>query len=132
MAALAAALGLRAPAGARTVLELVAFAIVPTIVSGACFYQALRFLAPTHVAMIATLEPVLTVLWAVLLLGDRLQPVQALGGALVLAGVLWAQRSAGDVALGARRRIGRSRLPNAAPEAGRPPDALFTSDERGV
>ena len=61
-------------------VELIGFAIVPTIVSGACFYQALRFLAPTRVAMIATLEPVLTIVWAVLLLGEELHPTQVAGG----------------------------------------------------
>ena len=72
MAVLAVAVGLQLPSDGRVVVELIAFAIVPTIVSGACFYQALRFLAPTRVAMIATLEPVLTIVWAVLLLGEEL------------------------------------------------------------
>ena len=87
----------------------VGFAIVPTIVSGACFYQALRYLAPTRVATIATLEPVLTIVWAVLLLGEELRPIQVAGGMLVLVGVIWAQRSAGQVVAVARRRSTRKR-----------------------
>jgi drug/metabolite transporter (DMT)-like permease len=101
---------LQLPSDGRVVVELVGFAIVPTIVSGACFYQALRFLAPTRVATIATLEPVLTILWAVLLLGEELRAIQVAGGALVLVGVVWAQRSAGQVVVAvARRRSTRKR-----------------------
>ncbi len=109
MAVLSVAIGLQLPSDGRVVLELVGFAIVPTIVSGACFYQALRFLAPTCVATIATLEPVLTILWAVLLLGEVLRPIQVAGGVLVLVGVIWAQRSAGQVVAVARRRSTRKR-----------------------
>ncbi len=109
MAVLAIAIGLQLPSDGRVVVELIGFAIVPTIVSGACFYQALRFLAPTCVAMIATLEPVLTIMWAVLLLDEELQPVQVVGGVLVLVGVIWAQRSAGQVVAVARRRSTRKR-----------------------
>jgi drug/metabolite transporter (DMT)-like permease len=110
MAVLSIAIGLQLPSDGRVVAELIGFAIVPTIVSGACFYQALRFLAPTRVAMMATLEPVLTIVWAVLLLGDRLRAVQVVGGVLVLIGVVWAQRSAGQVvAAAARRRSTRRR-----------------------
>jgi drug/metabolite transporter (DMT)-like permease len=111
MALLSVAIGLQLPSDGRVVVELVGFAIVPTIVSGACFYQALRFLAPTRVATIATLEPVLTILWAVLLLGERLRAIQVAGGVLVLLGVVWAQRSAGQVvvAVARRRRSTRKR-----------------------
>jgi drug/metabolite transporter (DMT)-like permease len=110
MAALSVAIGLQLPSDGRVVFELVSFAIVPTIVSGACFYQALRFLAPTRVATIATLEPVLTIVWAVLLLGEELRAIQVAGGVLVLVGVIWAQRSAGQVVVAvARRRRTRKR-----------------------
>lgn len=109
MAVLGVAIGVRLPSDGRVVLELIGFAIVPTIISGACFYQALRFLAPTHVAMLATLEPVLTIAWAVILLDDELRAIQVAGGVLVLVGVVWAQRSAGQVVAAARRRSTRRR-----------------------
>jgi drug/metabolite transporter (DMT)-like permease len=109
MAVLSVAIGLQPPSDGRVVVELVGFAIVPTIVSGACFYQALRYLAPTRVATIATLEPVLTIVWAVLLLGEVLRPIQVAGGVLVLVGVIWSQRSAGQVVAVARRRSTRKR-----------------------
>jgi drug/metabolite transporter (DMT)-like permease len=106
MAALATLVGLRTPGRAVEWVELAAFAILPTIVAGGTFYHALRTVPPALVAMIATLEPVLTVLWAVLLLGERLRAVQIAGGILVVAGVVWAQRSsAGTAPIGTRGGI---------------------------
>jgi drug/metabolite transporter (DMT)-like permease len=93
MAGLALVIGVRVPENAAVIGQLVAFAIVPTIVAGSAFYQALRTLPPTLVAMLATLEPVLTVALAMLLLEERFTPVQALGGSLVVTGLVWAQRS---------------------------------------
>lgn len=93
MGVLALAFGLRTPSSAGVVAELVAYAIVPTIVSGACFYQALRTLPPAPVAVLATLEPVSTIVWAVLLLGESLSAAQVTGASLVLVGVVWSQAS---------------------------------------
>jgi len=42
--------------------------------------------------MISTLEPVVTVVLAALLLGETLQPVTLLGGGLILAAVLFLTR----------------------------------------
>lgn len=104
MALLAAFLGLRVPDDPVTVAQLLAFAIVPTIIGGSAFYQALRTVPPTMVAMIATIEPVLTVVWAMLLLDERLSPLQILGGSLVVAGLVWAQRaSSSEISLDVAR-----------------------------
>lgn len=48
MALLAALLGLRVPDDPVTVAQLLAFAIVPTIIGGLAFYQALRTVPPHH------------------------------------------------------------------------------------
>lgn len=104
LALLASVSGLHTPDPGRVLAELVAFAIVPTIIGGATFYQALRSLPPALVSMIALLEPLLTIAWAVLLLDEDLRPIQVLGGALVLGGVLWAQRA---TATGDARRVSR-------------------------
>jgi drug/metabolite transporter (DMT)-like permease len=97
MAALVAAFGVAVPSDTRTIVELVGFATVPTIVSGACFFQAMRHLPPAIAAMIATLEPPLTVVWAIAFLDERLRPIQLVGGALVVGGAVLAQRAAGPV-----------------------------------
>jgi drug/metabolite transporter (DMT)-like permease len=43
--------------------------------------------------LVATTEPVLTLIWVVLILDESLKPVQLLGAALVIVGVLWSQRA---------------------------------------
>jgi drug/metabolite transporter (DMT)-like permease len=43
---------------------------------------------PTTASILATVEPLVTVLLAFLVFGERLGPVQILGGSLVLAAVL--------------------------------------------
>jgi drug/metabolite transporter (DMT)-like permease len=43
--------------------------------------------------LVATTEPVLTLVWVVLILDESMKPVQLLGAALVVVGVLWSQRS---------------------------------------
>jgi len=44
-----------------------------------------------HAAIAATAEPFLAALWAFTLLRESLEPLQALGGGLVLGAVLWLQ-----------------------------------------
>ena len=44
--------------------------------------------------MLSTLEPVVTVVLAALLLGEHIGATQAVGGALILLGVLWLTRRA--------------------------------------
>jgi drug/metabolite transporter (DMT)-like permease len=44
-------------------------------------------------ALVATIEPVLTLVWSVVLLDESLVVLQIVGAALVLAGVVQAQRT---------------------------------------
>jgi drug/metabolite transporter (DMT)-like permease len=57
------------------------------------FLAGLERIGPTNAAMLSTLEPVVTVLLAVVLLGEVLQPVTLAGGGLILAAVLLLTRS---------------------------------------
>jgi drug/metabolite transporter (DMT)-like permease len=81
-------------------LNLAGLAVVSTVVAGMTLLLGLSRLGPAPAALVATLEPVLTLVWAVLLLGESLQPIQVVGAALVIAGVIWAQRPAGEPARG--------------------------------
>jgi len=54
--------------------------------------NGLRLIGPSRASTIATLEPVLAVVAAFLLWGERLSPMGLLGAALVVAGVLLAAR----------------------------------------
>jgi drug/metabolite transporter (DMT)-like permease len=65
-----------------------AIVVIATVVPVVAFLAGLARIGPTNAAMISTLEPVVTVALAALLLGETLQPVTLLGGGLILAAVL--------------------------------------------
>jgi drug/metabolite transporter (DMT)-like permease len=67
---------------------LACLAVVSTVVSISLFFAGLRRVGPTSASILATVEPVVTVLLAFLVFGERLSPVQLSGGALVLVAVL--------------------------------------------
>ncbi len=77
------------PAGAWP--GLAGIAVFATAVAIQAFYAGVSRLGAARAALVSTLEPVFTVTLAVLLLGERLAPLQMLGGALVVAAVLLAQ-----------------------------------------
>ena len=56
--------------------------------SSLLFLTAIRRIGGTRTGILMLFEPVVGVILAGLLLGERLAPVQVLGGALVLAGAL--------------------------------------------
>jgi drug/metabolite transporter (DMT)-like permease len=69
----------------------VALALVPTMVAISLFLAGLPRIGAARAALLSTWEPVVTVLLAALILGDRLSIVQAIGGALVIAAVVVVQ-----------------------------------------
>jgi drug/metabolite transporter (DMT)-like permease len=66
-------------------------ALVPTMVAISFFMAALPRIGAARAALLSTLEPVITVLLAVVILGDRLSALQVAGGALVLLAVVVVQ-----------------------------------------
>jgi drug/metabolite transporter (DMT)-like permease len=74
---------------------IAALAVISTVAAIGLFFAGLRRVGPTIASILATVEPLVTVLLAFLVFGERLSPVQLGGGALVLAAV---------VAINARRR----------------------------
>lgn len=89
---LALVCGVHAPSSPGAWAGIVGLAVVSTVVAGASLMIGLASIPAPTAAVIATVEPVLTLVWAVTLLDESLQPVQLAGAALVLAGVTWAQR----------------------------------------
>ncbi|MDQ3893089.1 MAG: DMT family transporter, partial [Actinomycetota bacterium] len=55
------------------------------------YAAALRYIPPTHVVLVAVLEPVFGAFVAFAWLGETLAPLQLAGGVLVLAAVVLAQ-----------------------------------------
>ena len=67
---------------------LVCLAAVSTVAAIALFFAGLPRVGPTTASILAMVEPIVTVLLAFLVFGERLGAVQFAGGALVLAAVL--------------------------------------------
>ena len=67
---------------------LAGLAVISTVIAIALFFAGLRRVGPTTASILSTFEPVVTVTLAMLVFGEVLSPVQVLGGALVLSGVL--------------------------------------------
>ena len=87
MGALALATGPRLPSSATAWLALLGVALVGTVVAVTTFFAALTLLGPSDTAVISTVEPVVSIAVAALVLGERLGPLQLAGGAVVLLAV---------------------------------------------
>jgi drug/metabolite transporter (DMT)-like permease len=84
-----AALGVLHP-GAVTLAGwgwLASLALVSTVAAIALFFAGLRRVGPTAAAIMSTVEPLVTVLLAFAVFGERLSALQLAGGALVIAAV---------------------------------------------
>jgi len=70
---------------------LAAIVVFPTFVAILLYWAAIRALGVSQAALLSTFEPLFTIVFAALLLGERLGPVQWAGAVLVLAGVVVAE-----------------------------------------
>ena len=70
---------------------ILVLALFPSILAYGLYLQALKHLEASRAAITATLEPVLAALLAFIVLGEQVEPLQALGGLLVLGGVILLQ-----------------------------------------
>lgn len=75
--------------GTRGLLLVVALSVVSTALPITLFLVGIRHVGAGRAAVLSTLEPVVTVLLAALLLDERIGPVQYAGGALIVTGILW-------------------------------------------
>jgi drug/metabolite transporter (DMT)-like permease len=69
----------------------IGIALIPTMVAISLFLAGLPRVGAARAALLSTLEPVVTVGLAVLVLGDRLSIVQVIGGVLVILAVILVQ-----------------------------------------
>jgi drug/metabolite transporter (DMT)-like permease len=67
---------------------ITALAVISTVGAIGLFFAGLRRVGPTTASILATVEPLVTVLLAFLVFGERLSPIQLTGGAFVLAAVI--------------------------------------------
>lgn len=69
-------------------LMILLIVLIPTLIAVVTFLAGLARIGPTNAAMLSTLEPVVTVLLAAWLLGDKIKAISLLGGGLILGAVL--------------------------------------------
>ncbi|KAF0207335.1 MAG: hypothetical protein FD171_1836 [Actinobacteria bacterium] len=70
---------------------LILIVIVPTFLAVLLYLNGVRRLGPAQAAIVSTTEPLFTIAMAAVFLGERLEPMQLAGAALVVAGVVAAE-----------------------------------------
>jgi drug/metabolite transporter (DMT)-like permease len=84
----------RPPASTSTWLLLLALAIFSTAIPIFSLNAGIPKVGASRAAILGTIEPILTVIWATLLLGERMQPLQLVGGAFIIASIVLLQTPA--------------------------------------
>ncbi|MFN8410950.1 MAG: DMT family transporter [Anaerolineales bacterium] len=85
--------GMHFPASNSGWLAMSGIILISTIIPVVTFLAGLERVGPINAAMLSTLEPVVTVLLAMWLFGDKLQPIVMFGGGLILIAVILLTRS---------------------------------------
>lgn len=81
-------LGLQVPPNLPTWLNLFGLSIVSAAMPILVINMGIQIIGPAQASIISNIEPVETMLLAILLLGEIILPVQWLGAALIIAGVI--------------------------------------------
>ena len=81
-------------------INVIGIVLVATVIPVVTFLTGLERIGPTNAAMLSTLEPVVTVLLAAWIFGERLQSIVLFGGGMILIAVIMLTR-------GKRREIKR-------------------------
>ena len=79
--------------------------IVSTFIAVQAFYAGAHRIGAARASLVSTVEPIWTIALAGLLFGERLGPLQLLGGAMILVGVLIAQTGGGAASTASELRI---------------------------
>lgn len=83
--------GVNIPPNSAAWLQLIALAIVATVIPIFAFYAGMQKLGAARASIVSMIEPVMTLLWAALLLGEALLPLQIAGAVCILFSVLLLQ-----------------------------------------
>ncbi len=83
--------GLQVPDTGELRWKVLMFAILPTVIATLTMFRAMTHVPAGVVAMVMPLEVVLAIVWSVLFLGEDLDPLQAVGAVVVIAGIVVAQ-----------------------------------------
>ena len=118
-------------------VAIVSISLLSTVVPILAFLKGMQLVGVGTATIASTAEPVFTVGLAMAVLGERLTPVQLLGGALVLAALALLARPRGSRRADAasRRELSSPRVPGAhepAPAAARPAPAREDRERAAV
>lgn len=95
--------GIALPGSPRAWLPVAGIAVVSTVIALLAFLAGMALIGPTRASVLSSLEVIVTLSIACVLLGERLGPRQWLGAALILGAVAW-QNAGALRGLRARRR----------------------------
>ena len=96
-----AATGTALPADWRIWVVMGLVGLIATLVAHGLFVLAVRTIRASSAGIVATAEPVFAGLIAFLFLGDRLQPLQIVGAAVIVAGIIIVQATSREMAISA-------------------------------
>jgi drug/metabolite transporter (DMT)-like permease len=85
--------GAHFPATSTGWLGIAGIVLIATVIPVATFLAGLERIGPTNASLLSTIEPVVTVLLAWLLFGERLQSITVFGGSLILVAVVLLTRN---------------------------------------
>jgi drug/metabolite transporter (DMT)-like permease len=80
--------GVHVPYTSSGWVNIAGIVVVATVIPVVAFLAGLERIGPTNAAMLSTLEPVVTVLLAAWIFGERLHAIVMLGGGMILIAVL--------------------------------------------
>lgn len=80
--------GARLPVTLPAVGAFLGMALFASVLPITMLFASLRLIGASDTSLVSTMEPVLTVIWSALLLGERFGQAQVLGGILIIISVL--------------------------------------------
>jgi drug/metabolite transporter (DMT)-like permease len=90
--------GVHFPSTSSGWISIVGIVLIATVIPVVAFLTGLERIGPTNAAMLSTLEPVVTVLLAAWVFGERLQSIALFGGGMILTAVIMLTRGeAGEI-----------------------------------
>ena len=84
---------------------IVGIGLISTFVAIQTFYAGTKLVGAAQASLISTFEPIWTITLAALLFGETLGPLQLVGGAFVIGGVLLAQTAPSTLGRGSTLRV---------------------------
>ena len=80
--------GVTYPATSTGWISIIAIALISTVLAFITFFAGLKRIGPTSASTLSTVEPIVAVVLAAIVLGETISPFQIFGGILILAAVV--------------------------------------------